>query len=111
MTEQLNATVDAMFAAAAGVMGSLVDRAVSAGPAGASRGEAAVKVEKDGAATVPSVESAGGSFVTIYQVADFGRIIGLMLGSPIEGEMDAMQMSIVSATVQQISPSMGKHLA
>jgi len=111
MTEQMNATVDGMFTAAAGVMGSLVDRAVTAGSAEASRADSSLKVEKEIVATLTEIGSAGINFVTIYHVADFGRIIGLMLGSPIEGEMDAMQMSIVSETVGQISTTMGEHLA
>jgi flagellar motor switch protein FliN/FliY len=111
MADQMNASVDAMFAAAAGVMGSLVDRAVSAGPAESSHADASLKVEKEIVATLTEIGSAGVNFVTIYHVADFGRIIGLMLGSPIEGELDAMQMSIVSETVQQISTSMGEKLA
>jgi len=111
MTEEMNATVDAMFTAAAGVMGSLVDRSVTANPAEAARADASLKTDKDVVATLTEIGSAGLNFVTIYHVADFGRIIGLMLGSPIEGEMDAMQMSIVSETVQQISTSMGEQLA
>lgn len=111
MADQMNATVDAMFAAAAGVMGSLVDRAVSAGEVEVSHADSSLKVEKEIVATLTEIGSAGANFVTLYHVADFGRIIGLMLGSPIEGEMDAMQMSIVSETVQQISTSMGEKLA
>lgn len=111
MTEEMNATIDAMFTAAAGVMGSLVDRAVTASPAETSRADASLKTDKDVVATLTGIGSAGLNFVTIYHVADFGRIIGLMLGAPIEGEMDAMQMSIVSETVQQISTSMGEQLA
>jgi flagellar motor switch protein FliN len=111
MPEQMNATVDAMFTAAAGVLGSLADRPVSAGAAAASHADASLKIEKEFVATLTEIPAAGLNFVTTYKVADFARVIGLMLGSPVEGEMDAMQMSIVSETVGQISTSMGEHLA
>lgn len=107
----VNAIAEAMFGAAAGVLGSLVDRPVTASPAEMSESDASLKVERETVATLTTVGSSGVSFVTIYHVADFGKVIGVMLGSPIEGEMDAMQMSIVSETVQQISQSMGEHLA
>jgi flagellar motor switch protein FliN/FliY len=111
MTESMTATVDAMFSAAAGVIGSLVDRPVTSSAASPAHADASLRIDKDLIATFTEVASAGIGFVAVYRVADFARIIGLMLGSAIEGDLDPMQMSIVSETVQQLSTAMAERLA
>ncbi len=104
-------SADAMFASAAEVLGTLVDRAVTAAPCESSTNEASIRVEPQTVATLTEIPSAGFSFVTQYAKAALGKVVELMLGTPAgEGEMDAMQLSIVSETVAQISSAMAEKL-
>src|SRR5476649_346550 len=100
-----------MFASAAGVLSTLVDRTVTAGPSTKAESDASIRIEADGVATLTNIPSAGFSFVTRYEKDDLARIVELMLGTPSgDGEMDAMQLSIVSETVAQISSAMAERL-
>jgi len=102
---------DAMFASAAGVLSTLVDRTVTAGPCTPGESDASIRIDSDIVATITQIPSAGFSFVTRYEKDDLARIVELMLGTPAaEGEMDAMQLSIVSETVAQISSAMAERL-
>jgi len=102
---------DAMFASAAGVLSTLVDRTVTAGPSTPGESDASIRIESDIVATITQIPSAGFSFVTRYEKDDLARIVELMLGTPSsDGEMDAMQLSIVSETVAQISSAMAERL-
>ena len=102
---------DAMFASAAGVLSTLVDRTVSAGPSAAGGSDASIRIETAIVATITSIPSAGFSFVTRYEKDDLARVVELMLGTPSQGgEMDAMQLSIVAETVAQISSAMAECL-
>ncbi len=104
-------SADAMFASATGVLGALVDRVVTAGPCESSSGDSSIRIEPDTVATVTEIPSGGFSFVTRYEKAALARIVELMLGAgPSEGEMDAMQLSIVAETVAQISSAMAESL-
>jgi flagellar motor switch protein FliN len=100
-----------MFGSAAEVLGTLVDRAVSAAPSTTATVEASIRVVPEWVATLTEIPSAGFSFVTQYQKRALGQIVELMLGTPSgEGEMDAMQLSIVAETVAQISSAMAERL-
>lgn len=102
---------EAMFASAAGVLSTLVDRAVTAGPTAESESEASIRIAPETVATITQIPQAGFSFVTRYEKNDLGRIVEMMLGTPSSGgEMDAMQLSIVSETVAQISSAMAERL-
>ncbi len=104
-------SADAMFASAAEVLGTLVDRAVTASACEAAAGDASIRVEPARVATVTEIPSAGFSFVTQYQKSALAHVVELMLGTPAgDGEMDAMQLSIVSETVAQISSAMAERL-
>jgi len=107
----MRGVADAMFASAAAVLATLVDRAVSAGPTDEAKSESSIRVEADTVATSTSIPSAGVSFVVRYSKADLGTVVGIMLGTPTSGELDAMQLSIVSETVAQISSAMGERVA
>ncbi len=102
---------DAMFASAAGVLSTLVDRTVSAGPSASGESDSSIRIDGDIVATITEIPSASISFVTRYEKDDLSRIVELMLGTPSSGgEMDAMQLSIVSETVAQISSAMAERL-
>jgi flagellar motor switch protein FliN/FliY len=107
----MRGVVDAMFASAAAVLATLVDRTVNAGSTEEAKSESSIRVEADTVATMTSIPSAGVSFVVRYAKADLGTVVGIMLGTPTGGELDAMQLSIVSETVAQISSAMGERIA
>jgi flagellar motor switch protein FliN len=104
-------SADAMFASAAEVLGTLVDRTVSASASEAGSTETSIRVEPETVATLTEVPSASFSFVTRYEKTALAHVVELMLGTPAgEGEMDAMQLSIVAETVAQISSAMAEKL-
>jgi flagellar motor switch protein FliN/FliY len=100
-----------MFASAAGVLGTLVDRAVTAAACESASSEVSVRVEPATVATLTEIPSAGFSFTSQYQKSSLAKVVELMLGTPSgDGEMDAMQLSIVAETVAQISSAMAEQL-
>jgi flagellar motor switch protein FliN/FliY len=102
---------DAMFGSAAEVLGTLVDRVVTAAECETATSDASIRVESDRVATLTEIPSTGFSFVTQYEKRALGKVVELMLGSPGgDGEMDAMQLSIVAETVAQISSAMAERL-
>ncbi len=102
---------DAMFASAAGVLSTLVDRTVTAGPSSEGESESSIRVEADVVASITEIPAAGFSFVTRFEKDDLGRVVELMLGTASGGgEMDAMQLSIVAETVAQIASAMAERL-
>jgi flagellar motor switch protein FliN len=110
--DPLRPIADAMFASAAGVLGTLAGRTVAAGKSARTATESSIRVEPDVVATVTRIPSADLSFVARYRKRDLARIVELMLGTPGDGgELDAMQLSIVAETVAQISSAMGETLA
>ena len=112
MPDNLRPLADAMFAAAASVLGPLAGRTVTAGPSRRSETDASLRVDGDAVATVTRLPAADLAFVTRYPKRDLARLVELMLGTPGDGgELDAMQLSIVSETVAQISSTMAEQLA
>jgi len=108
---QLDSIASAMMSAAAQVLSALVDRTVNAGAASSSTTESSLRVEDDWVATKTDIPSLGVNFIARYPKADLAKIVALMVGAEPGGEMDAMQLSIVSETVAQVSSAMGEHLA
>lgn len=108
---QLDNVVASMLESAGHVLSALVDREVIAGPPTSSVSESSLRVEDDWVATITNLPAAGVSFVARYPKPDLAKIVGLMVGAESDGEMDAMQLSIVSETVAQISSAMGEQLA
>jgi flagellar motor switch protein FliN/FliY len=111
MSETLRPIADAMFASAASVLGTLAGRTVQAGPSTPLATEASIRVDPAVVATITRIPSADVIFVSRYSKRDLARIVELMLGAPSGGELDAMQLSIVSETVAQISSAMGEAIA
>lgn len=108
----LRPLADGMFTAAAGVITTLAGRAATAQPCEESAGESSIRVETDTVATLTTVPANGVAFVTRYGKDEIGRIVQMMLGTEnAGGGLDAMQLSIVSETVAQISTAMGESLA
>jgi flagellar motor switch protein FliN/FliY len=104
-------SADAMFASAADVLGTLVDRAATAAACDERSEENSIRVEPETVATLTEIPSAGLSFVTRYEKSSLAQVVALMLGTPApDGEMDAMQLSIVAETVAQISSAMAEQL-
>ncbi len=100
-----------MFGSAAEVLGTLIDRTVTAAPCESLDSEGSIRVEPEIVATLTEIPSAGFSFVSRYVKSSLAHVVELMLGTPAgEGEMDAMQLSIVSETVAQISSAMAERL-
>ncbi|HEY0615738.1 MAG TPA: flagellar motor switch protein FliN [Candidatus Elarobacter sp.] len=112
MADRLRPIADAMFASAAGVLGTLAGRTVAAGTSRRSDSDGSIRIDPDVVATVTRIPSADLAFVARYRKNDLARIVELMLGTPGDGgELDAMQLSIVAETVAQISSAMGEALA
>jgi flagellar motor switch protein FliN/FliY len=108
---QLDSIAASMLASAAQVLSALVDRRVTAGAASSSSSEASLRVEDDWVATKTDIPGVGASFICRYPKADLAKIVAVMVGAESDGEMDAMQLSIVAETVAQISTAMGEQLA
>jgi flagellar motor switch protein FliN/FliY len=110
--DTLQTLADTMFASAASVLGALAGRSVSAGASARTASDASIRIEPDAVATVTRIPAADVAFVARYRKRDLGRVVELMLGSAGDGgELDAMQLSIVSETVAQISSAMGEAVA
>ena len=100
-----------MFASAADVLGTLVDRGVVAAACDEVSEDGSIRVEAETVATLTEIPSAGFSFVTRYDKSSLAQVVALMLGTPAaDGEMDAMQLSIVAETVAQVSSAMAERL-
>jgi flagellar motor switch protein FliN/FliY len=100
-----------MLTSAAQVLSALVDRSVTAGAASSSTSEASLRVEDDWVATKTDLPGVGASFICRYPKSDLAKIVAVMIGAETDGEMDAMQLSIVAETVAQISTAMGEQVA
>ncbi|MBV8074329.1 MAG: flagellar motor switch protein FliN [Candidatus Eremiobacteraeota bacterium] len=108
---QLDSIAASMMTSAAHVLAALVDREVTAGAASSSVSESSLRVEDDWVATTTDVPALGLSFIARYPKADLAKIVAVMVGAEHDGEMDAMQLSIVAETVAQVSSAMGEQLA
>jgi flagellar motor switch protein FliN/FliY len=112
MAESLGSLAEAMFASAASVLGTLAGRSVSAGTVRQTASDGSIRIEPEVVATVTRIPSADLAFVARYTKRDLAHVVELMLGTTSDGgELDAMQLSIVSETVAQISSAMGEALA
>lgn len=110
--ESLQPIADAMFAAAATAFSTLAGFGANTAPCTEESGEASIRIEPEVVATLTRIPSSGVAFVTRFTKADIGQVVEMMLGTPGDGgEMDAMQLSIVSETVAQIATAMGERLA
>ena len=107
----LDSIAAAMLGSAAHVLSALLERDVIAGEPAGSQTDASLRVDDEWTATSTEIPSLAATFVSRYQKADLARIVGIMVGHDQEGEMDAMQLSIVAETVAQVSNAMGEQIA
>lgn len=108
---QLDSIAASMMTSAAHVLSALIDREATAGGVSSSQSDTSLRVEDDWVATTTDIPALGAGFIARYPKSDLAKIIGLMVGAEHDGEMDAMQLSIVSETVSQISSAMGEQVA
>ena len=108
---QLDSMAASMMTSAAHVLSALVDREATAGAVSSSVSDSSLRVEDEWVATTTDIPALGAGFVARYPKSDLAKIVGLMVGAEHDGEMDAMQLSIVSETVAQISSAMGEQIA
>jgi len=103
---------DAMLAAAATVLGRLVEQPAAA--TGASRNDHEGSIKTDGAELVALAEipSLSAEVVVRFDRREMQQIVAMMLGGADEGgEMGPMQLSIASETASQIAAAMCERLA
>jgi flagellar motor switch protein FliN/FliY len=110
----LQPLAEAMFASCASVLGALVDRNVTPGTVTSFAAEGSLRVDDRWVAALAEIPDASLSVVLRFDKRDFARVVDAMLGNPAsgdDGEVDAMQLSIVSETVLQIAGAMAEKLA
>ena len=103
---------EAMLAAAATVLGRLVEQPTAA--TGASRNDHAGSIHTDGNELVTSAQipSLSAQIVVRFSTRDMQQVVGVMLGGGDDlAEMGPMQLSIASETVSQVASAMAEELA
>ena len=109
---QIDNLADEMFAAAATVLGRLVEQSAVAGASMRSDHEGSIHTDGDELIALADIPSIGAQLVVRFHRDDLARIVGLMLGGEESvGELGPMQLSIASETVSQIAVAMAERLA
>ena len=109
---QIDNLADAMFAAAATVLGRLVEQSAVAGASIRADHEGSIHTEGDELVALADIPSIAAQLVVRFQREDLAHIVGLMLGGEESvGELGPMQLSIASETVSQIAVAMAERLA
>ncbi len=109
---EMQQLADAMLAAAATVLGRLVEQPTAA--TGASRNDHEGSIHTDGNELVTSAQipSVGAQIAVRFPKSDMQQVVGVMLGGGDDlTEMGPMQLSIASETVSQIASAMAEELA
>ena len=102
---------DAMLAAAATVLGRLVEQSLSATPAARSDHEGSIHTDGDALVVLSEIPAVNAQIVIRFSNEQIGRVVNKMIGGADDAaEMGAMQMSIVSETVSQIAVAMSEAL-
>ncbi len=102
---------DAMLQSAATVLGRLLEQPVAATGAQRKDHEGSIKIDPQTLVTTADIPSLGIKIVVRFAGDDIVKVVSMMLGGMDEGDMGAMQLSIVSETVSQIAASMAEELA
>jgi flagellar motor switch protein FliN len=103
---------DAMLAAAATVLGRLVEEPASATAAARNDHEGSIRTDGTELVALAEIPSISAQVVVRFSSRDMQHIVGLMLGGTDDGsEMGAMQLSIASETASQIAAAMCERLA
>jgi flagellar motor switch protein FliN/FliY len=103
---------DSMLAAAATVLGRLVEQPASATAATRNDHEGSIRTDGLELVALAEIPSLSAQVVVRFAGRDMQHIVGLMLGGTDDGsEMGAMQLSIASETASQIAAAMCERLA
>ncbi len=103
---------DAMLAAAATVLGRLVEQPAAAFAAARNDHEGSIKTDGDSLVALAEIPSLSAQVVVRFARREMQQIVGAMLGGADEGgEMGPMQLSIASETASQIASAMCERLA
>jgi len=109
---QIDNLADTMFAAAATVLGRLVEQAAVAGTSIRADHEGSIHTDGDELVALGEIPALGAQLVVRFQRDDLAHIVGVMLGGEESvGELGPMQLSIASETVSQIAVAMAERLA
>ena len=109
---QIENLAENMFAAAATVLGRLVEQSAVAGANQRADHEGSIHTDGADLIAIAEIPSLGAQIVVRFAREDLAHIVGLMLGGD-EGvaELGPMQLSIASETVSQIAVAMAEQLA
>src|SRR6185503_7975588 len=103
---------DSMLAAAATVLGRLVEQPAAATAATRNDHEGSIRTDGTELVALAEIPSLSAQVVVRFASRDMQQIVGLMLGGTDDGsEMGAMQLSIASETASQIAAAMCERLA
>lgn len=103
---------DSMLAAAATVLGRLVEEPAAAAAAVRNDHEGSIRTDGTELVALAEIPSISAQVVVRFSSRDMQHIVGLMLGGTDDGsEMGAMQLSIASETASQIAAAMCERLA
>jgi len=103
---------DSMLAAAATVLGRLVEQPAAATAATRNDHEGSIRTDGADLVALAEIPSLSAQVVVRFASRDMQQIVGLMLGGTDDGaEMGAMQLSIASETASQIAAAMCERLA
>lgn len=109
---QMQKLADAMLAAAATVLGRLVEHTVPTSGSKRNDHEGSIHTDGDSLVTLAELPGAHAQVVVRFSNEEIGRVVNLMIGGADDAaEMGAMQLSIVSETVSQIAVAMTEALA
>lgn len=103
---------DSMLAAAATVLGRLVEQPAAATAATRNDHEGSIRTDGTDLVALAEIPALSAQVVVRFANRDMQHIVGLMLGGTDDGaEMGAMQLSIASETASQIAAAMCERLA
>ncbi|MDH2910216.1 MAG: flagellar motor switch protein FliN [Candidatus Eremiobacteraeota bacterium] len=109
---QIDKLADTMFAAAATVLGRLVEQSAVTGASIRADHEGSIHTDGEELVALSEIPALGAQLVVRFQRDDLAHIVGVMLGGEESvGELGPMQLSIASETVSQIAVAMAERLA
>lgn len=110
---QLKALAIAMSRAGAEALNALLDRSVRVGEPSATESSDSILLEPERIVAAAEVPAFGSALVLRFSKLDLARCVDLMVGGSgeIQGEIPAMQLSIISETAGQLASAMAGALA
>ena len=109
---EMQKLADGMLAAAATVLGRLVEHTVPSSGSKRRDHEGSILIDGDSLVTISELPALNAQIVVRFSNDEIGRVVNMMIGGADDAaEMGAMQLSIVSETVSQIAVAMTESLA